>query len=115
MRLPIMPPISAPPIAAATRSPGPPPNCEPTNAPPSAPTSVPVFSFGPVPVSGLPAQPASDVPINAAAMSLQYIEFPSPKRVAALVAQRRLGDQLPHARRLQARGKEWGETPASRG
>jgi hypothetical protein len=45
MRLPMSPPIAAPPIPAAMRSAVPPPNCEPIRPPASAPTSVPVFSF----------------------------------------------------------------------
>src|SRR5579885_646870 len=51
MRLPMSAPTPAPISAPATWPPAPPPHC--------APSSVPVFSFGPVPVSGLPAQAAS--------------------------------------------------------
>src|SRR5262245_6828433 len=67
MRLPIRPPIAAPASPAATRSPVPPPNCEPIKPPATAPTTVPVFSFGPVPVSGLALQAAADSAMSAIA------------------------------------------------
>src|SRR6266545_2080248 len=79
MRLPIRPPIAAPAMPAATRSPVPPPNCDPIRPPATAPTTVPVFSFGPVPVSGLPLHAAIDIATSAAALrrTIDMIKPPS--------------------------------------
>src|SRR6266508_1226564 len=79
MRLPIRPPIAAPAIPAAMRSPVPPPSCEPISPPATAPTSVPVFSFGPCPVSGVPLHAAVDIATSAAApRRTKYISSPRP-------------------------------------
>ncbi len=79
MRLPIKPPSAAPARPAAMRSPVPPPNCDPIRPPATAPTSVPVFSFGPWPVSGVPAQAAIESAASAVALRRTKDMFQAPR------------------------------------
>src|SRR4051812_40969990 len=81
-RLPISPPISAPATPPATFDPVPPPvTAAPMAAPLKAPTAVPVFSFGPVPVCGLPAQPTTPR-ATIAAVTILPVVIVSPSRRA---------------------------------
>src|SRR6185503_15356661 len=101
IRLPMMPPIAAPATPAATRSPVPPPICEPIRPPASAPTSVPVFSFGPVPETGSPAQAAKPAPSRQTAIILVAdIKLPPIRRT--ILAR--------HGGRGVPREFDWGET-----
>src|SRR5690349_4488121 len=56
--------MAAPATVLATR-PAPRPNWEPTTAPPTTPATVPVFSCGPTPVTGFPAQAPISNPARA--------------------------------------------------
>src|SRR5882724_11772809 len=95
IRLPINPPMAAPATVLATR-PAPRPNWEPTTAPPTTPATVPVFSCGPAPVTGFPAQAPIRNPLRAT--------HPACRDVITVLVPFRFQDQTC--------GNDWGETLA---
>src|SRR5882672_8095350 len=88
--------MAAPATVLATR-PAPRPNWEPTAAPPTTPTTVPVFSFGPAPVTGFPAQAPIRSPVRAT--------HPAYRNVITVLVPFRSPDQTC--------GNDWGKTLAS--